>query len=163
MNNKTKTEILYNCAIHKETRKHLLPDLSKLCFEYLCDIKKIPLIKAIDMNDIHLLKYLISKKIGLGKLHKLHRYNEKITALMYAAAKGCDKCVNLLANTIELGIQDEDGWTALMYAVRNNNVKCVKILEKTDEYYIKDNIGWSASRLADRWMDKHIVSNFPTW
>ena len=151
MNNKTKKEILSNCAIHKEISKIYIPDLSELCFEYLCDVSKYPLIKAIDMNDIPLLKYLISKKIGLGKIHKV-RYSDKIkkrTALMYAAEKGRDTCVRLLMKTEELGIITNRGWTALLCAVDKNRTKCVELLANTKELEMRDKNGWTALSWAD--------------
>ena len=149
MNNKTKKEILSNCTVHNELLRHLPFDISTLCFEYLANISDHPLYEAIIRNDIQLLRYLVSKDIYLCK--------EEVTALMWAAYLGKDKCVAVLANTKEVGEQTKAGQTAWKGAASNGQHKCVEILAKTKELGMKDKNGWSALMIAEaREFDKCV-------
>ena len=144
MNNKSKKELLSNSVIYKKLSTYLIPDISAICFDCLINIRDRPLFKAIDMNDIQLLSYLVSKEIELGKKYKINGFEEKITALMYAARWGKYECIKILANTKEIGMKDAYEWTALMYAVGNGKCECVKILAKTKELGMKDIDEWTA-------------------
>ena len=129
INNKTKKEVLSNCTIHRELSKHFPDVLSTICFEYLFDVRDLSLIEAIEMNDTHLLKYLVNKDIGVGEMCE-----REYIALMYVAGYGREECVSISANTKELGMKGRDGWTALTYAAWYGHDKCVNDTKMLLEY-----------------------------
>ena len=50
-----------------------------------------------------------------------------VTALMLAAASGCEEAVLALKDK-EIGLQDSQGYTALMHACEKNHPKCAQLL-----------------------------------
>lgn len=73
----------------------------------------------------------VNAALVLSKYQSKCRDAQGRTALMCAAAAGCNEIVSLLLDQ-EGGMQDNAGRTALMYACMHGHPECVELLRQRD-------------------------------